>query len=69
MNPEKFKEELTTLINRHSMENVANIPDYMMAELIVDFIGTLGPLIKKRDRWMGYEKGPVTELAPRQVID
>lgn len=58
MKPE-FKKELETLINRHSIENEINMPDYMLAEMLCDYIESTGKHVLKRDRWLGYEKKPV----------
>ena len=38
---EKFKKELESLINRHSIENIVDMPDFMLADLICDFINIL----------------------------
>jgi hypothetical protein len=32
---EKFRDELEELINRHSMENGSNTPDFVLAEYLV----------------------------------
>lgn len=50
----EFEEELTKLINRHSIENVGNIPDYMLAADVCDYIERLGELMKARDKWFNF---------------
>lgn len=52
---EEFQKDLENLINQHSIENICDIPDYLLAELIVGFIQTLGPVIKKTLDWHGCD--------------
>lgn len=51
-----FQQELTTLINQHSIENKINMPDYMIAQLICQFIESVGSNVINRDKWLGYRK-------------
>ena len=39
---EEFEKELTHLINRHSIENVADVPDFLLAGMICRMIEALG---------------------------
>lgn len=48
-----FKEELEVLINNHSIENHCDIPDFLLADLIVSFIHTIGFTVKKTLDWHG----------------
>ena len=50
---EAFEKELTTLINRHSIENVADVPDFILAGMICRMIEAMGPSIKKTLDWHG----------------
>jgi len=50
MNKE-FEKELTELINRHSIENVVNMPDFMLSNMICRMIESIGPCIKKNLEW------------------
>ena len=52
---EEFKKELTTLINHHSIENYCDMPDYLLAGMIVDFIQVIGPAIKQNLDWHGCD--------------
>ena len=50
----EFKRELTDLINRHSIENYADMPDFIMAQMICDLIRFgIGPRVKATLRWYG----------------
>jgi len=50
-----FKQELTTLLNRHSMENSCDMPDFLMAEMICRFIDAVGSPIKRTLDWHGVD--------------
>ena len=50
---EAFENELTTLINRHSIENVPDMPDFLLAGMICRMIEAMGPSIKKTLDWHG----------------
>ena len=52
-NMEEFERQLTLLINRHSLENVADMPDYIMARMICRMIEAMGPHIKETLDWHG----------------
>lgn len=51
--PEKFVKELEGLINKHSIENVADVPDFILARMICRMIEAMGPSIKKTFDWHG----------------
>jgi hypothetical protein len=51
--PDEFQKELENLINKHSIENKCDIPDFLLAEMIVGFINNAGDLIKKNLDWHG----------------
>ena len=42
---EAFEKELTDLINRHSIENEVDMPDFLLAGMICRMIEALGPII------------------------
>ena len=50
---ESFKKELERLINLHSIENFCDIPDFLLAEMVVTFIETVGITVKKTLDWHG----------------
>lgn len=51
--PDKFTKELKELINKHSMENLCDMPDYILAEMITEFITTFGFHMKRNLDWHG----------------
>ena len=48
---EGFEKGLTDLINRHSIENMVDMPDYLLSEMICRMINAMGPDIKKTLNW------------------
>ena len=50
-----FKDELTLLINKHSIENKCDMPDYLLAEMIVRIIEAVGKNIKQTLDWHGCD--------------
>lgn len=50
-----FKEDLEQIINRHSVENEWDMPDFLMAEFIAQFIISAGPVMKKNLDWHGTD--------------
>ena len=53
MSMEAFEKELIHLINRHSIESMADMPDYVLAGMICRMIEAMGPSIKKTLDWHG----------------
>lgn len=51
--PKTFGRELTELLNKHSIENVVDMPDFLLSGMICRMIETMGPSIKKTLDWHG----------------
>lgn len=62
----KFRNELTQLINRHSVENIADMPDFMLSEMLCRMIEVIGPHIKQNLDWHGCNSvcHPAAPVAP-----
>lgn len=52
---DKFRKELEALINKHSIDNETNIPDYILSTYLVKYIEHLGHLINYRDQWFNFK--------------
>jgi len=50
-----FEQELTSLINRHSIENLCGIPDFILAEMITGFIKSMNDPLMKTLKWYGFD--------------
>lgn len=49
----RFRNELTELLNKHSMENGSNTPDYQLADYLIGCLYALDEAINKRASWYG----------------
>lgn len=58
MNFDKFKRELTELINKHSAENGSNTPDFILAEYLIGCLVAFNLATKERDHWYSVELRP-----------
>lgn len=54
---ERFRQELTALINACSLENLSNTPDYMLANYLIDCLHAYNAAVRNRDHWYGYTTG------------
>lgn len=50
---EEFKKELADLINRHSLENCSNTPDFILAEYLADCLDQFNKASNAREKWYG----------------
>lgn len=48
-----FEIELRNLINRYSMENVSDTPDFILAEYLMGCLELFGSTVNKREKWWG----------------
>ena len=53
-----FLNELQDLINRHSMENPSDTPDYILAQYLQDCLDAFARATKQREAWYGRDNGP-----------
>ena len=51
----KFRKELEILINKHSIENLTDMPDFILAEMMVGIIQVAGKAVKKNLDWHGCD--------------
>ena len=56
---ENFRKELEQLINKNSMENGSNTPDYILADYLTDCLMAFDKAMKTRDRF--YQ--PLAEMS------
>lgn len=50
-----FHEELTDLINKYSIENESDTPDFILADYLVCCLTTYRTTVKGRDMWYSYD--------------
>lgn len=52
---DEFRKELEALLNKHSMENGSDTPDFILAEYLVQCLEVFDGIVKKRKEWYGDE--------------
>ncbi len=50
---ETFLSELTSLINKYSLENKSNTPDFILATFIADCLKAFDSASNARENWYG----------------
>ena len=51
----EFQKELATLINRYSIENLLNTPDFIIAENMVNHLIATANIVSRRDKWYSFD--------------
>jgi len=54
----KFIDELGCLINKHSMENSSNTPDFILAQFINNCLDAFNAAVQQRETWYGRDARP-----------
>ena len=54
---DEFRKELTGLINKHSLENGSDTPDYIIADYLIRCLEGMNMLVNTRER--SYEAGKI----------
>ena len=60
-NKEMFRAELEVIINKYSMENSSNTPDWIIADYLVSCLDSFNRSVGAREKW--YDKEP-EEIRP-----
>lgn len=60
----EFQRELAALLNRHSIDNRCETPDFILADHIDRYLYGLANTMRQRERWFGGSDEPA-ESAPR----
>lgn len=53
-----FREDLEALINKHSMENGSNTPDFVLATFLVGQLAMYDIAVRARDQWYSVHLEP-----------
>lgn len=62
----EFKIELEHLLNRHSVDNTLNVPDYILAKYITDQLAMFQLCLVERDKWFGFKPFERTVLGVKE---
>lgn len=55
---DSLKRELAEVLNRHSVENASDTPDYILAEYLVSCLDTWNHTAAQRAYWIGEKQRP-----------
>jgi len=64
---DNFEKELSELINKHSIENKCDIPDFLLASMISNYIQYVASITKEVLDWHGCDS--VCHLKQRTLQD
>lgn len=56
-----FQQELESLINRYSIENQSNTPDFILSQYIINCLKSYNIAITTRERWYGRENNQIKQ--------
>lgn len=57
----EFLKELQELINRHSIENESNTPDFILAAYLNDCLSSFTVAVQQRENWYGRDPRPTSK--------
>jgi hypothetical protein len=52
---DKFKKELAELINKYSMENGSDTPDFILASYLIGCLDNYAKIVNERDGWFNFK--------------
>ena len=53
-----FEKELSELLNRNSIENESNTPDWILAQYLVGCLALFAVAVQQRETWYGRDPRP-----------
>ena len=59
---ENFRNELEVLLNKHSMDNESNCPDFILADYLIDCLKSYNRATTRRDNWHDINIGDKLRL-------
>lgn len=59
-----FRSELRAVINRYSMENRSNTPDYILAAYLTSCLVAFDTATRERSRWYGHKENYISGSPP-----
>jgi hypothetical protein len=65
--PTQFRKEIEMAINRYSMENGSDTPDFILAEFLTDCLVVFDKATRAREQWYGRGREPVTPATVEEL--
>jgi len=54
----EFEKELESLVNKHSIENESDTPDFILAQYLTGCLTVFTTAIQRREKWNGRDPRP-----------
>ena len=64
-----FDQELTTLLNQHSIENDSNTPDFILAQFLLGCLAVFNVAVQQRESFYGRDARPSMKVAEKIIGD
>lgn len=64
-----FRSELCALLNKHSMENGSNTPDFILNQFLADVLMCFNKAVRRRAQWYGHETAPCDNPPNNTICD
>ena len=63
----KFEKQLQGLINKHSVENNSNTPDWILAQYLSSCLSVFAIAIQQRETWYGRDARPAEFTSNKEM--
>jgi hypothetical protein len=64
-----FEKELKNLINKHSIENESNTPDFILSKYLIGCLKAFTTTTQQRETWYGRDPRPSLTEERRVSVD
>jgi hypothetical protein len=54
VNKKDLAKDIAEVLNKHSVENTSNTPDFILAEMLVEHLDVWVKTSRERERWYGH---------------
>lgn len=65
----EFRDEIASVINRHSRENRSNTPDHLLAEFTLDALDAFDRVVNMRETWYGRYRDDIQGVPDEPLPD
>ena len=64
---DSFEKELSALINKHSIENESNTPDWLLAQYLISCLAAFTVATQQRETWYGRDARRIVKPLFREI--
>ena len=62
----EFWNDIEALINKYSMENISNTPDWILAQYLKGCLDVFNLAVQQRENWYGRDSRPAQNVLPSE---